>query len=87
MDALPQKDWDAGMAMSFLGREICQPETKMRIVPDETRLSVLSECDKRSAGVVLLTHDSLRTTITPSLMISPDSFVPISIFHSSRLIM
>ncbi len=25
MDALPQKDWDAGMAMSFLGREICRP--------------------------------------------------------------
>ena len=25
MDALPQKQWDAGMAMSFLGREICRP--------------------------------------------------------------
>jgi endonuclease-3 len=25
MDAIPQKDWDAGMAMSFLGREICRP--------------------------------------------------------------
>jgi len=25
MAALPQKDWDAGMAMSFLGREICRP--------------------------------------------------------------
>lgn len=25
MDALPQKDWDAGMAISFLGREICRP--------------------------------------------------------------
>lgn len=25
MDELPQKDWDAGMAMSFLGREICRP--------------------------------------------------------------
>jgi endonuclease III len=25
MDALPQKDWDAGMAMSFLGRETCRP--------------------------------------------------------------
>ncbi len=24
-EALPQKDWDAGMAMSFLGREICRP--------------------------------------------------------------
>ena len=24
-EILPQKDWDAGMAMSFLGREICRP--------------------------------------------------------------
>ena len=25
MDTLPQNEWDAGMAMSFLGREICRP--------------------------------------------------------------
>jgi endonuclease-3 len=25
MQILPQKDWDAGMALSFLGREICRP--------------------------------------------------------------
>lgn len=25
MDALPQKDWAAGMCISFLGREICRP--------------------------------------------------------------
>ncbi len=25
MEILPQKEWDAGMAMSFLGREICRP--------------------------------------------------------------
>lgn len=25
MDVLPPKEWDAGMAMSFLGREICRP--------------------------------------------------------------
>ena len=25
-DILPPKDWDAGMAMSFLGREICRPK-------------------------------------------------------------
>jgi endonuclease-3 len=25
MDLLPPKQWDAGMAMSFLGREICRP--------------------------------------------------------------
>ncbi|MDP4262545.1 MAG: endonuclease III [Bacteroidota bacterium] len=31
MDLLPQKDWDAGMAMSFLGREICRPQPKCDI--------------------------------------------------------
>ena len=25
MEVLPQEEWDAGMAMSFLGREICRP--------------------------------------------------------------
>lgn len=25
METLPQKQWDVGMAMSFLGREICRP--------------------------------------------------------------
>jgi endonuclease-3 len=25
MAVLPQKDWDAGMAITFLGREICRP--------------------------------------------------------------
>jgi len=25
MDVLPPAQWDAGMAMSFLGREICRP--------------------------------------------------------------
>lgn len=28
MTVLPQKEWDAGMAMSFLGREICRPQPK-----------------------------------------------------------
>jgi endonuclease III len=28
IEILPQKDWDAGMAMSFLGREICRPQPK-----------------------------------------------------------
>jgi endonuclease-3 len=31
MEQLPQKDWDAGMAMSFLGREICRPQPKCEI--------------------------------------------------------
>jgi endonuclease-3 len=26
MEALPKNEWDAGMAMSFLGREICRPK-------------------------------------------------------------
>ena len=30
-EILPQKDWDAGMAMSFLGREICRPKPKCEI--------------------------------------------------------
>ena len=28
MDILPKSEWDAGMAMSFLGREICRPTPK-----------------------------------------------------------
>lgn len=28
MDALQKSEWDAGMAMSFLGREICRPTPK-----------------------------------------------------------
>jgi endonuclease-3 len=31
MEILPQKDWDAGMAMSFHGREICRPQPKCEI--------------------------------------------------------
>ncbi len=31
MDTLPQKEWDAGMAMSFLGREICRPTPECEI--------------------------------------------------------
>lgn len=31
MEVLPQKNWDAGMAMSFLGREICRPKPKCEI--------------------------------------------------------
>lgn len=33
-ETLPQKDWDAGMAMSFLGREICRPsDPKHEVCP------------------------------------------------------
>lgn len=31
MEALLKKEWDAGMAMSFLGREICRPTPKCEI--------------------------------------------------------
>ena len=31
MEVLPQKEWDAGMAMSFLGREICRPTPECEI--------------------------------------------------------
>jgi len=31
MEILPKKDWDAGMAMSFHGREICRPDPKCEI--------------------------------------------------------
>ncbi len=31
MAELPQKEWDAGMAMSFLGREICRPQPKCEL--------------------------------------------------------
>lgn len=31
MEVLPKRDWDAGMAMSFLGREICRPDPKCEI--------------------------------------------------------
>ena len=31
METLPQEEWDAGMAMSFLGREICRPTPKCEI--------------------------------------------------------
>lgn len=33
MDVLPEKMWDAGMALSFLGREICRPEPKCPVCP------------------------------------------------------
>ena len=31
MEILPRQEWDAGMAMSFLGREICRPQPKCEI--------------------------------------------------------
>jgi len=31
METLPQNEWEAGMSMSFLGREICRPQPKCEI--------------------------------------------------------
>lgn len=31
MEILPPEEWDAGMAISFLGREICRPQPKCEI--------------------------------------------------------
>ena len=31
MEALPKSEWEAGMAMSFHGREICRPKPKCEI--------------------------------------------------------
>jgi len=37
MDVLPRSQWDAGMAMSYLGREICRPrDPKCEICPMNT---------------------------------------------------
>ena len=33
MKILPKEEWDAGMAMSFLGREICRPKPECPICP------------------------------------------------------
>ncbi|MNR43110.1 Endonuclease III [compost metagenome] len=31
MNVLPPEQWDAGMAISFLGREICRPTPKCEV--------------------------------------------------------
>ncbi|MBS1598852.1 MAG: endonuclease III [Bacteroidetes bacterium] len=33
MDQLPKNEWDTGMAMSFLGRDICRPQPKCELCP------------------------------------------------------
>lgn len=45
MEVLPQKDWDAGMAMSFLGREICRPQPKC----EECLMNVVCEYYKENS--------------------------------------
>ena len=38
MEAVPQKDWDVGMSISFLGREICRPKSPKH------ELCMMKEC-------------------------------------------
>lgn len=45
MEILPQKQWDAGMAMSFLGREICRPQPKC----EECLMNVVCEYYKENS--------------------------------------
>jgi endonuclease-3 len=48
MDTLPEKEWDAGMAMSFLGREICRPQPKCEICLMNTVCAYYNEGKKKS---------------------------------------
>ena len=48
MDILPSKAWDAGMAMSFLGREICRPQPKCEICLMRPVCDYYQEIIKRS---------------------------------------
>jgi len=51
MEALPQSEWDAGMAMSFLGREICRPtDPKCEICVMNAVCAYYNEIKKGSAG-------------------------------------
>jgi len=48
MDILPAKDWDAGMAMSFLGREICRPQPKCEVCLMNTVCAYYNEGKNKS---------------------------------------
>jgi len=49
MELLPEKEWDAGMAMSFLGREICQPAPKCPICLMKPVCAYYNEIVKRES--------------------------------------
>ncbi|THU31525.1 endonuclease III [Niastella caeni] len=51
MELLPKNEWDAGMAMSFLGREICRPQPKCPICLMKKVCAYYSKL-KRSGAVV-----------------------------------
>lgn len=48
MDILPQKEWDAGMAMSFHGREICRPQPKCEICFMKTVCAFYKQINKQA---------------------------------------
>ena len=49
MKKLPQKEWDAGMAMSFLGREICRPKPECEICLMNTVCAYYAKVKKKTA--------------------------------------
>jgi endonuclease-3 len=51
MEALPKSEWDAGMAMSFHGREICRPQPKCEICIVNDVCAYYKEAKKAAAGV------------------------------------
>ena len=51
MDVLPQKQWDAGMCMSFLGREICRPVPKCEICLMKGVCAYYRQIKKETAGL------------------------------------
>jgi endonuclease III len=50
MKKLPQKEWDAGMAMSFLGREICRPKPECEICLMNTVCAYYRKISKSKAA-------------------------------------
>lgn len=48
METLPQNEWDAGMAMSFLGREICRPTNPKCEICEMNTVCVFYNESKRS---------------------------------------
>ena len=50
MEILPQNEWDAGMAMSFLGREICRPKPECQICLMNPVCAFYNGWDKENNG-------------------------------------
>ena len=52
MKILPTDEWDAGMAMSFLGREICLPKPKCEVCLMNKVCSYYIRLSKKPTGVI-----------------------------------